>query len=45
MQSAVSSEPPVGISNRRRLYDSKAFARSFHYDGPLGALWTPEATE
>ena len=31
-------------ADRRRLYDSKAFARQYHYDGPLGALWSPAAT-
>ena len=27
--------------NRKRLYDSRAFARSYHYEGPLGALYSP----
>ena len=29
---------------RKRLYDSRAFARMYHTDAPLGALWTPQAT-
>ena len=34
----------VVTADLRRLYDSKAFERTFHYDGPLGAQWSPAAT-
>ena len=30
--------------NRKHLYDSRAFARSYHYEGPLGALYSPACT-
>ena len=33
-----------GATATKRLYDSAAFARRYHTDAPLGALWTPQAT-
>ena len=45
MQTAPFDSVPVSDpAARRRLYDSRAFEHLYHYDGPLGAQWTPDAT-
>src|SRR5699024_6957079 len=43
MQPTPAPAQPAALA-RKRLYDSRAFARMYHTDAPLGALWTPQAT-